>query len=758
MTNTFSDFFKEQLNPPQLDATLTVSGPLLILAGAGSGKTRVITYRLANLIATGNASPDEILCVTFTNKAAKEMESRACQVLMALNLPVHTPLWISTFHATCVRILREHIELLEYQRSFTILDSSDQLSMIKKILTTLNISDKMYPAKNFQLRINAAKMEALTPEDIEKSQNHFMDKRSVEVYRFYEKEMTKNNALDFSDLLFKTFDLFRSYPDILEFYQNKFRYIMVDEYQDTNHIQYRLINMLAEKHQNLCVVGDEDQSIYSWRGADISNILDFEKDYPHAKTIKLEENYRSTQTIISAATHLIQNNTQRKNKKLFTSNIKGERIVVREENNEYDEARFVVKELEQQLSKSTYQYKDISVFYRTNAQSRVIEEQLRSYGIPYKIVGGVKFYERMEIKDLLAYLRLINNINDDIALKRIINTPARGIGKTTVSKLEEIGFASNRSLFESIDIACIEKAVNSGTAKKLQTFKALLITINEESRGLSPSNIYQTIIDQTKYVEKLQKNDSAEAKNRLENLEELNNALVHFEKERGEEATLTSFLEEIALVSDIDRVDSSENSITLMTLHISKGLEFPVVFIVGMEDGLFPSGRSFDSSDPTAIEEERRLAYVGITRAKEKLFLSYVKSRRLWGNEQCNSPSRFLKEIPNSLTLFLSSMRKPKTANRRRSSNFSDFDTQENFPNYEDISDDFNSEETQLQKGVSVRHPTFGPGDIFQIEGSGEDLKVSVKFSDRTIKKFVVKYARLEIIGKKGGGLTNEAP
>lgn len=660
ISTPLSEDLETHLNPPQKKAVETLSGPLLILAGAGSGKTRVITYRLAHLIHSKKASTDEILCMTFTNKAAREMETRASEILMSMGASIYGRLWISTFHATCVRILRQYIEKLGYSRSFAILDSADQINMIKKVLTALNINEKMYPAKNFQSRINSAKMEALSPDDLKKSRMHFMDKRSLEVYDYYEKQMKKSHMLDFSDLLFKTFNLFQEHPEVLETYQNKFRYIMVDEYQDTNHIQYRLVSMLSEKHQNLCVVGDEDQSIYSWRGADISNILNFEKDYPNAVVIKLEENYRSTQTIIDAATHLIKKNNERKNKTLFTSNAKGDRIVVREEETEYLEAQFVVRQIEDQISQAAYQYKDIAIFYRTNAQSRVLEEKLLNYGIPYKIIGGMRFYERMEIKDILAYLRVLANINDDISLKRIINVPARGIGKSTINKLEDLCVQRSCGLYEALCRAEEENMFNAGVLKKLKAFIHLLKIIKSEAEEQSLPFIYQMILDKTGYVTKLQKSDSTEARSRLENLEELNNALMYFEKQNQQKGALSDFLEQVALVSDIDSMNHTDNSITLMTLHISKGLEFPVVFIVGMEEGLFPSGHHLNSSDPSGMEEERRLAYVGVTRAKEKLFLSYSQSRRVWGAENHCTPSRFLGEIPEEFTAFYASNNRPR--------------------------------------------------------------------------------------------------
>lgn len=754
----------QSLNPPQREAAETLNGPLLILAGAGSGKTRVLTFRTANLIAKGLASPEEILAVTFTNKAAKEMESRILALLKQVGVPVYGRMWISTFHSICARILREHIHLLDYQPFFGIYDTSDQLSMVKKVLSAMGIDEKMHPAKGFAARINAAKTDAITPEEARKHR-HLMDERSIEVYAKYEQEMKRANSLDFGDLLMKTYQLFQDYPAVLEAYQEKFKYIMVDEYQDTNRIQYLLVQKLAGGHRNLCVVGDEDQSIYSWRGADINNILDFEKDFKEAKVVKLEENYRSTQTIINAATHVIRNNTQRKDKTLFTNNDEGDPILIREENNEYDEARYVVGEIANLLQNTDFSPNDIAIFYRTNAQSRVLEEQFRSRNIPYRLVGGMKFYERMEIKDILSYMKLILNPADDIAFKRVINVPARGIGKTTVDRVEEFAASRDVSMVEGCALAVDHREFNAGVTRKLREFLNLLEGLREKAISAPLPELYHAILDNTQYVQRLKEEDSPEAESRIENLEELDNAITKFAEERGEEGTLQAFLEEMSLVSDQDNVEEADRSVTMMTLHISKGLEYPVVFIVGMEEGLFPSGRSVDESgDPTALEEERRLAYVGMTRAEKKLTLTYARTRKVWGSEQQNPPSRFIKELPKEGVIFQTSVQRPKFMDRARSRfgwQNDDFDSDsssdsyqphplmgDGMPNYEDFGDQSFDEEAggsqQLKKGMRVRHPTYGVGSIFQTEGSGQDLKVSVMFTDNTIKKFVAKYARLE--------------
>lgn len=755
------EFVTKNMNPPQKEAIETLQGPLLILAGAGSGKTRVLTHRMANIIGQGAAAPDGILCVTFTNKAAKEMEHRIYKILGDMGVMVREQLWVNTFHSFCVRVLRSHITLLDYKPFFTIYDSSDQLSQIKKVMTALNINDKMYPAKNFQARISQAKMLGLTPDALEKGSKRLMDQKTAEVYKAYEVEMKRANSLDFDDLLMKTYELFRMYPDVLTMYQEKFQYIMVDEYQDTNHIQYLLVQMLAKAHRNLCVVGDEDQSIYSWRGADIKNILDFEKDFPEAKVVKLEENYRSSSNIVTAATAVIKNNSQRKDKTLFTSNPAGDLINVREERNEYDEAKFVAKTIQTMINEGEGSYNDYAIFYRTNAQSRVLEEQLRTLAIPYRLVGGVRFYERMEIKDMLCFMKLAINPADDIALKRIINVPARGIGKTTVDKIEELSAQNGLTMYMGAQKAIEQKIFNAGTTGKLRRFLDMMDELQTSATAFKLTDFYHIVLDRTEYLAALKKDESPEAQARIENLEELDNAIAQFAKERGEESTLSSFLEEMALVSDVDSLNQEQNSVTMMTLHISKGLEFPFVFVVGVEENLFPSGRAAESESEEDIEEERRLAYVGMTRARQKLWLTYTKMRRVWGQEQFNPPSRFIKEIPANLISFKSTADAPRFVSRygdssgdlyeskwgatasgsRNKARGDDFDDQ-SFPDYDN--DGHSSAGSGYTKGLRVRHPTFGVGTVYATEGTGDNLKVSVMFTDNTVKKFVVKYARLE--------------
>jgi len=753
-TLTF-DFAKE-LNPEQWFAVESTDGPVLILAGAGSGKTRVLTYRAAHLVATGKAHPSEILAVTFTNKAAREMLERTNKLLTRIGVDrTSEPLWISTFHSSCVRILRRHVELLGYGSSFAIYDDGDQLSILKKVCNNLGINDKIYPPKSFQFQINQAKNQFIDPAEMKKRKFHFMDEKNATVYEAYENEMRKNNALDFGDLLFKTVELFQQHKNLLEEYQERFRYIMVDEYQDTNRVQYLLVQLLAQKYGNLCVVGDEDQSIYSWRGADISNILNFERDFPNAKVVKLEQNYRSTKNIVEAASHVIRNNTERKDKILWTENSVGELITLREEPTEQDEARSLVREIKTLAQDENLNFNEFAVFYRTNAQSRVIEDQLRSHQVPYKIIGGMKFYDRAEIKDMISYLKIILNPRDSISLKRIINTPARGIGKTTIEKLEKYSDAQGLCLYDTIIPALEEKILDRGATRKVLEFMEMLTKLIEQNKNASPIDAYHSILDATQYVNKLRLEDTPEAQARVENLEELDSAIAEFQKERGDEGTLQALLEEMALVTDADKHNIEQvHAVTLMTLHVSKGLEFPVVFVVGLEDGLFPSSRTIEEGDGEC-EEERRLFYVGMTRARQRLFLSYARTRKVWGNDQMNPPSRFLNEIPENYLNKISSLQRPSTSSwraptlgRNSWSKRSNDTSADAMPSYEDFGDahsDMDSDAANgFKKGMRVRHPSYGVGVIHQAEGNGDDQKVTILFPDNSIKKFVVKFARLE--------------
>jgi DNA helicase-2/ATP-dependent DNA helicase PcrA len=551
-------------------------------------------------------------------------------------------------------------------------------------------------------------------------------------------------------LLLKTVFLFQNNPDLLDQYQERFKFIMVDEYQDTNRVQYLLVKLLTQKYRNLCVVGDEDQSIYSWRGADITNILNFEKDFPDAKVIKLEQNYRSTKTIVEAAGHVIKKNSERKDKTLWTDNEEGALIVVREEPTEQDEARGVVREIQTLASDDNRSFNEFAVFYRTNAQSRVLEDQLRSHHIPYKIVGGMKFYDRAEIKDMLSYLRLLLNPQDSVSLKRIINTPVRGIGKTTIDKLETYAVSKKIPLFEGILPALQEKLLDSGATRKVLDFYEMLTQLSAQAKEMSLRDAYHAILDKTQYVNKLRSQDTPEAQARIENLEEFDRAVTEFEEERGEEATLQGFLEEIALVTDADKHDvESQNAVTLMTVHISKGLEFPVVFIVGLEDGLFPSSRSLDEDVLGEGEEERRLFYVGMTRARQKLHLTYARMRKVWGSDQMFPPSRFLAEIPANYIQKTSRVVRP-VASWRGAGDFSATpsswqDAHRDPGPYDEVADDAHGDdENGLRKGMRVRHPSYGVGVVHGLEGAGEDQKVTILFPNNSMKKFVVKFARLE--------------
>lgn len=644
----------EGLNPEQEKAVKHFKGPLLILAGAGSGKTRVLTHRIAYLISEHRVNPWNILALTFTNKAAGEMRERVDNIVGQ----GADDIWVSTFHSTCVRILRRHIEALGYTRSFTIYDGDDQKTLMRDIIKYLELDPKKFKERTFMSVISSAKDELITPEQYElQAQGDYMKEIYARAYREYEKRLRDSNALDFDDLICKTIQLFQENPDILEYYQNRFKYIMVDEYQDTNTAQFRLINMLAntrsetgEHEQNLCVVGDDDQSIYKFRGANIHNILNFEESYPHAKVIKLEENYRSTQNILDAANAVIKNNTERKEKALWTEKKKGDLIYFSQFQNEYDEAGSIADAIENAVSTGQANYNDFAILYRTNAQSRVFEEKLIANNIPYRIVGAVNFYQRKEIKDMLAYLRTIENGLDDISVKRIINVPKRGIGLTTIDRISAYAIEHETSFYGALqNYEYIDGIKRS--AGKLGSFVSLIESFKRHLQmpGYTLEDLIREIIDETGYVRLLEEEDTDEANGRIENIEELINKVVSYEENCEEEPTLSGFLEEVALVADIDNVDESNDIVLLMTLHSAKGLEFPYVYLVGMEDGIFPGYGAVMGDDPEEMEEERRLCYVGITRAKEKLSLSCAKSRFRNGEQQFNKPSRFINEIPRYL-------------------------------------------------------------------------------------------------------------
>lgn len=631
--------FLDNLNPIQQEAVKQTDGPLLILAGAGSGKTRVLTYRIAYLIGVLGVPPWNILAVTFTNKAAAEMRERVYQLVGKAAQQV----WLGTFHSTGVRILRREAERLGLDRNFTIYDSDDQLSLIKKVMRELDTSERQFPPKVIQARIDGAKNELLSPTVYAQLATEFFDERVALIYARYQKELQESNGLDFGDLIMKPVELFQLYPDVLKRYQDRFRYILVDEYQDTNHAQYMFVNLLAAQHRNLCVVGDDDQSIYMWRGADLNNILDFEKDYPEARVIRLEQNYRSTQTILSAANAVVQNNLGRKGKTLWTKNPPGEKLSLREALDDRDEALWVVDRIREELRHNHCGLGNFVVLYRTNAQSRVLEDGLRQAGIPYVIVGGVRFYERKEVKDILAYLKLVVNPRDSVSLKRIINMPSRGIGEATIRKLEKLAAEEGISLFEALGHHDKVLNISTPTRGEIDRFWKMIAKYTS-LKGIWPADrLARELVTETGYISQLQAEGTVDAENRIENVRELLVAVEHF-VERSEDPSLEAFLEEVSLLSDIDQWEHRADAVTLMTVHCAKGLEFPVVFITGLEEGLFPLSRAYEN--PAELEEERRLFYVAMTRAKEKVYLSLAHHRRRYENFFGRPRSRFLDEIP----------------------------------------------------------------------------------------------------------------
>ncbi|WP_068777513.1 DNA helicase PcrA [Paenibacillus sp. FJAT-26967] len=639
----------QRLNPQQRKAVEATDGPLLIMAGAGSGKTRVLTHRIAYLIGAKRVAPWSILAITFTNKAAREMRDRVSQLIG----PSANDVWVSTFHSMCVRILRKDIDRIGFNSNFSILDSSDQLSVVKTCMKELNIDTKKFEPKAVQSAISTAKNELVTPQRFEQKVGDYFDGLVAKVYTLYQKKLKSNNSLDFDDLIMSTIQLFTDVPEVLDFYQNKFRFIHVDEYQDTNRAQYMLCQMLADKSKNLCVVGDSDQSIYRWRGADITNILNFEEDYPNATTILLEQNYRSTSTILQAANQVIGNNTGRKAKNLWTDKGEGDKIRVYQADSEHDEGYFIAGEINKNTA-AAKKYADHAILYRTNAQSRVIEEILIKSDIPYQIVGGIKFYDRKEIKDILGYLRLISNPDDDISLVRVINVPKRGIGGTTLDKVADFAARRGISMYAMLEeVESLE--ISARTRNALADFREMIFNLNRMVEYLSVTELTEKVLEMSEYRLELQRENTLESKSRLENIDEFLSVTNEFET-RNEDKSLVSFLTDLALIADIDSMDKDDepqDSVVLMTMHSAKGLEFPVVFIIGMEEGVFPHSRA--NTDNEELEEERRLAYVGITRAEKELFLTCARMRMLFGRTSANPPSRFLKEIPQELMEVLAS-------------------------------------------------------------------------------------------------------
>lgn len=717
------------LNPQQREAVSTTEGPLLIMAGAGSGKTRVLTQRIGYLLRNKRIAPWSILAITFTNKAAREMRDR----ISSIAGPVAEDIWISTFHSMCVRILRRDIDRLGYNRNFTILDTSDQLSVIKQCQKDLNIDTKKFDPRAILAAISSAKNELKDPKQYGNLIGDPFQSVAHQVYELYQKKLKSNSALDFDDLIMITIRLFQEVPEVLEFYQKKFQYIHVDEYQDTNRAQYLLVRMLADKHHNICVVGDSDQSIYGWRGADISNILNFEKDYPNATTVKLEQNYRSTKRILQAANSVIQNNVGRKPKNLWTENDEGQKIFVFKADAEQSEAYFIVDRIQRGMREGR-QYRDFAVLYRTNAQSRVVEEVFLKSNIPYGIVGGTKFYDRKEVKDILAYLRLISNPDDDISLQRIINVPKRGIGQTTVEKIAayagQHGISMYRAIFEIDQIGLAGK-----TAKTVLEFAKMIEALEQMNEYLSVTELTEEVLKRIEYREMYKLEGTLEAKARLENIDEFLSVTLDFEN-KNEDKSLISFLTELALVADIDSVDEedNDNKVIFMTLHSAKGLEFPVVFLIGMEEGVFPHSRALFEDDE--MEEERRLAYVGITRAEQELYLTRAQMRTLYGRTTMNPPSRFLDEIPGELIEGEEPAAKAPVRSFQRTTTAAKAPIQQGA----DV-------QTDWKVGDKVEHGKWGQGTVVSLKGQGDGIELDIAFSAPVgIKKLLAKFAPIKKI------------
>ena len=768
----------DTLNDEQKKGVFTTEGPVLILAGAGSGKTRVLTHRVAYLIEECGVNPYHIMAITFTNKAAGEMRERIDDMVGY----GAESIWVATFHSTCVRILRRYIDRLGYDTNFTIYDADDQKTLMKDICKRLQIDTKIHKEKTFLNVISSAKDELVDPiEFTTRAAGDYNKRIQAQVYTEYQKELKMNNALDFDDLLFKTVELFKLDKEVLASYQERFRYIMVDEYQDTNTAQFELSRLLASKYKNFCVVGDDDQSIYKFRGANIYNILNFEKHFPDATVIKLEQNYRSTQNILDAANSVIANNVGRKDKALWTDNGSGDKINFEQLESGYEEADFVARDIASKVRKGEYTYKDCAILYRTNAQSRLFEERFIVSNIPYKIVGGVNFYSRKEVKDILAYLKTIDNGRDDLAVKRIINVPKRGIGATSISKVTNFAYDNEIPFYSALrqasDIPGLGKA-----ADKIRPFVLFIQSMRAKlDNGYSLTQLILEIIESTGYVKELEAEGTEEAQARIENIDELISKISSYE-EGEENPTLSGFLEEVALVADIDSLDENSDYVVLMTLHSAKGLEFPNVYLAGMEDGLFPSYMSITSDDATnELEEERRLAYVGITRAKEKLTITAARSRMVRGETQFNRVSRFVKEIPRHLLggeiyepkaadepVADNAYQRAKKAFRSSATSYSSYGQSEynqayqgstfaasktKMPTYTPVSNQrafasANTAKASLEYGVGdrVRHIKFGDGEVMAVVEGGRDYEVTVDFDKAGTKKMFASFAKLKKI------------
>ncbi|WP_277239343.1 DNA helicase PcrA [Merdimonas faecis] len=740
----------DTLNEQQKEAVLHTEGPLLILAGAGSGKTRVLTHRIAYLIEEKGINPWNILAITFTNKAAGEMRERVDNLVGFGSESI----WVSTFHSMCVRILRRHIDLLGFDTNFTIYDTDDQKTLMKDICKLLQIDTKLFRERSLLAAISQAKNELVTPEEFRiQAQGDFSRQKIASVYEEYEKQMRANNALDFDDLLVKAVQLFQSQADVLDYYQERFRYIMVDEYQDTNTVQFELVRLLSAKYRNLCVVGDDDQSIYKFRGANIRNILDFEQVFPDAKVIKLEQNYRSTSNILNAANAVIRHNHGRKDKTLWTDNGEGDKINVRQFDTAFDEAEYIVGDIRERVESGKAAYNDHAILYRTNAQSRMFEEKFVTANIPYKIVGGINFYARREIKDLLAYLKTIDNGRDDLAVRRIINVPKRGIGLTSINRVQEYASGREIGFYEALRAVDLIPNIGRG-ASKLESFVALIEHFKTDAKELTISELMQEILEETGYIESLKEEGSEEAESRIENIDELISKITAYEEtceDRDEPATLNGFLEEVALVADIDSLDESNDYVVLMTLHSAKGLEFPHVYLAGMEDGIFPSYMTITADDPEEVEEERRLCYVGITRAEEELTLTCARRRMIRGETQYNKMSRFLKEIPMELLSTGAVFQKPEPEEERKPSAYQQ--ARQAFrakafvqPGAARSFGSPKGEGPGYQVGDRVRHVKFGEGTVTAMVEGGRDYEVTVDFDGPGTKKMFAAFAKLQKI------------
>ncbi|HDL2576812.1 TPA: DNA helicase PcrA, partial [Enterococcus faecium] len=732
------------MNPRQKEAVLHTDGPLLLMAGAGSGKTRVLTHRIAYLIEEKEVNPWNILAITFTNKAAKEMKERVNAILASGGEDV----WVSTFHSMCVRILRRDVDFIGYNRNFTIIDSSEQLTLMKRILKELNIDPKKYDPRSILGTISQAKNSLQTPQDFAKMQGSYYEEIAAKCYAAYQKELQYNQCMDFDDLIMNTIRLFEEHPDSLTYYQNKFHYIHVDEYQDTNHAQYTLVNLLAGRFRNLCVVGDADQSIYGWRGADMQNILDFEKDYPDAAVILLEQNYRSTKNILSAANQVIENNSNRKPKNLWTENKEGNKITYYRADNERDETRFIVDRMQEEIRSNHRNYGDFAILYRTNAQSRVMEETLLKANIPYKMVGGHKFYDRKEIKDILAYLNVLANPQDSISFERIVNSPKRGIGPGSIEKLRSFASLHEWPLLEAaqnVDLANI----GGKAGQQLGAFGEMIQEVTQMIPYLTVTELTKEVLDRSGYLEDLKIQNTLEAQARIENLEEFLTVTQEFDKQFEQqneedadapEEKLTVFLNDLALVSDIDNLEEDASQVTLMTLHAAKGLEFPVVFLIGLEEGVFPLSRAL--MEESELEEERRLAYVGITRAEEALYLTNAFSRTLYGRTQYNRPSRFVEEIDQEL-LEIEGMRptpkKTPVFAKKTAYSYKQPETAV-VPSKSATGGENNS----WKPGDKVKHKKWGLGTVVRVSGTSKDLELDVAFPSQGVKRLLAAFAPIE--------------